>query len=122
MQLRFLGTDSDRTGCPAMHATDRGSLAVQGRWLRDIGDQAVVEIDGALVRHLIGHVPANRNGGGGFTATATGYAVQGMKVVDPDALRDADETAGLAADEAVVEIGAEVAARLVEDYQAHTGR
>lgn len=65
MRLRFLGTDSDQGGCPAMYATDRGTYVVQGKRViddtaladvRDLADdETVVEIEPSLVRHLIEH-------------------------------------------------------------------
>ncbi|MBX6768782.1 MAG: hypothetical protein IRY90_16805 [Actinomadura rubrobrunea] len=65
MRLRFLGTDSDQGGCPAMYATDRGTYVVQGKIVTDpaalgdvrdlAADETVVEIDPPLVRHLIEH-------------------------------------------------------------------
>ena len=30
MQLRLLGTESGKEGCPALYATDRGTYVVQG--------------------------------------------------------------------------------------------
>ena len=65
VRLRFLGTDSDQGSCPAMYATDRGTYVVQGKVVvdaaalgdvRDLADdESIVEIEPALVRHLIEH-------------------------------------------------------------------
>lgn len=65
MRLLFLGTDSDQGGCPAMYATDRGTYVVQGKVVTDAAtlgdvrdladDETIVEIEPALVRHLIEH-------------------------------------------------------------------
>ncbi|MFC4912802.1 hypothetical protein [Actinomadura gamaensis] len=69
MRLRFLGTDSDQGGCPAMYATDRGTYVVQGKIVADAaaigdvrdlaGDETIVEIEPSLVRHLIEHYTAH---------------------------------------------------------------
>ncbi|GAA4241541.1 hypothetical protein GCM10022254_70800 [Actinomadura meridiana] len=65
MRLRLLGTDSDHGNCPALYATDRGTYVVQGKVVTDpaalgdvrnlADDESIVEIEPALVRHLIEH-------------------------------------------------------------------
>ena len=35
MQLRLLGTESGKEGCPALYATDRGTYVVQGKRITD---------------------------------------------------------------------------------------
>lgn len=35
MKLRLLGIDSGKNGCPALYATDRGTLVVQGKRVTD---------------------------------------------------------------------------------------
>jgi hypothetical protein len=60
MRLRFLGTDSEKGGCPTLYATDRGTYVVQG-WavtdpealgdLRDILEgESFVEIPREVLR------------------------------------------------------------------------
>jgi hypothetical protein len=61
MRLRHLGTESNKTGCPALYATDRRTLVVQGwkvrnpRELADLvevrDDDIYVEIPKGLLRH-----------------------------------------------------------------------
>jgi hypothetical protein len=60
MRLRHLGTDSGKTGCPALYATDRGTYVVPGWRVTDpeaIGDlidlrenEFYVEIPRGLLR------------------------------------------------------------------------
>jgi len=60
MRLRHLGTESGKTGCPALYATDRGTYVVQGWRLTDPeaiadlidvrDDEFYVEIPRALLR------------------------------------------------------------------------
>jgi hypothetical protein len=60
MRIRFLGTDSAAGQSPALFATDRGTLVVQGyevtdpQGLADVGDipqgETLVEIPGELLR------------------------------------------------------------------------
>ena len=61
MQLKHLGTNSDRGGCPAVYETDQGTLVVQGWKVADaetlaqldIPDhETVIEIPRALLRFL----------------------------------------------------------------------
>jgi hypothetical protein len=35
MKLTFLGTSSDKKGCPNLYATDRGTIVVQGKQVTD---------------------------------------------------------------------------------------
>jgi hypothetical protein len=54
MKLRLLGTSSNKTGCPTLYATDRGTYVVQGKKVTDPeavaslvdlrGDESYVEI------------------------------------------------------------------------------
>jgi hypothetical protein len=60
MRLCHLGTESGKTGCPALYATDRGTYVVQGWRLTDPDaiadlidvreDEFYVEIPRALLR------------------------------------------------------------------------
>lgn len=62
MRLRFLGTNSEQTTCPAVYETDRGTVAVQGMLVSDpeaLADcvnrgpgEVVVEIPRALLRYF----------------------------------------------------------------------
>jgi hypothetical protein len=61
VKLRWLGTESGKTGCPSLYETDRGTFVVQGWKITDsealdqlgIPDhEAVIEIPKALMDHL----------------------------------------------------------------------
>ena len=64
MQLRLLGTESGKEGCPALYATDRGTYVVQGKRLTDPEaiaglvdvreDEFYVEIPAGLLRYAQG--------------------------------------------------------------------
>ncbi|ACY96020.1 hypothetical protein [Thermomonospora curvata] len=72
MRLRFLGTDSNEGTCPAMYVTDAGTYGVQGKLVTDpqalgdavnlADDEAIVEIEPSLVRHLIAHYQEHHGG------------------------------------------------------------
>jgi hypothetical protein len=61
MRLRLLGTESGKTGCPTLYATDRGTYVVQGKKISDpeaigdlvglMDDEFYVEIPRALLAH-----------------------------------------------------------------------
>lgn len=62
MKLRWLGTESGKTGCPSLYETDRNTYVVQGWKLTDaealgqldIPDhETVIEIPKALMDHLL---------------------------------------------------------------------
>jgi hypothetical protein len=64
MKLIHLGTESGKTGCPSVFATDRGTLVVQGWKITDSealaelrrrglpDHETAIEIPAALVRHF----------------------------------------------------------------------
>jgi hypothetical protein len=64
MQLRLLGTESGKEGCPALYATDRGTYVVQGKRVTDPEaiaglvdvreDEFYVEIPAGLLRYAQG--------------------------------------------------------------------
>ena len=63
MQLRLLGTESGKEGCPALYATDRGTYVVQGKRITDPEaiaglvdmreDEFYVEIPPGLLRYAL---------------------------------------------------------------------
>jgi hypothetical protein len=103
MRLRHLGTESNKTGCPALYATDRRTFVVQGwkvndpRELADLvevrDDDIYVEIPKGLLRHDdrdAGQiVDDSRPGRPAMYATRRDtYLVRGWEVTDADAIGD----------------------------------
>ena len=103
MRLRHLGTESNKTGCPALYATDRNTFVVQG-WrvsdprdladLVDVCDEDVyVEIPKGLLRHddgEAGSVAVDGRAGrpAMYTTRRDTYLVRGWEVTDREAIGD----------------------------------
>lgn len=103
MRARHLGTESNKTGCPALYATDRRTFIVQG-WKvadpqalagpADVRDgEFFVEIPKGLVRHDDGDggvvADLDRPGRPAMFTTCRGtYLVRGWEVTDAQAIAD----------------------------------
>lgn len=103
MRLRHLGTESNKTGCPALYATDRHTFVVQGwkvsdpRELADLVDvrhgDFYVEIPKGLLRHddgdagqIVGESQPGRPAM--YTTRRDTYLVRGWEVTNAEAIGD----------------------------------
>lgn len=55
MRLRLLGTESGKTGCPTLYATDRGTYVVQGKKVSD--QQAIGDLVGLMDDEFYVEIP-----------------------------------------------------------------
>lgn len=55
MRLRLLGTESGKTGCPTLYATDRGTYVVQGKKVND--QQAIEDLVGLMDDEFYVEIP-----------------------------------------------------------------
>jgi hypothetical protein len=112
MQLRFLGIDTGKDGCPTLYASDRETYFIQGWRVSDpeiraslnfIGGETCVEVPRRLMTFLEPDtsrmVPSEELEPFIYTNKGT-YVVKGVEVTDPEVLGQMD----IPAHETVVEV------------------